>query len=98
MIGVNINGYRPEKVKTVMTKEKLTWRSFADVRGGEGETDTVRPIVEQWNLQGTPTLYLIDHQGVIRYRWVGSTGTKTIDMAVQSLIKNAEEDAKKGAK
>lgn len=77
-----------------MTKEKLNWRSFADVRGDESEPDTVRPIAEQWNLQGTPTLYLIDHQGVIRYRWIGSPGTKAIDTAVQSLIKNADEDAK----
>jgi hypothetical protein len=98
VIGVNTNGYQPEKLKAVMTKEKLTWRSFADVSGSEGEADAVRPIVEQWNLQGTPTLYLLDHRGVIRYRWIGSPGTKAIDLAVQSLIKDAEEDAKKGTK
>ena len=45
-----------------MDKEKLTWRSFAD----DGS------IVGTWNLPGTPTFYVIDHQRVIRHKWVGS--------------------------
>ena len=78
-----------------MGKEKLTWRSFADERGTD---DSLRPIAEQWNLQGTPTLYLLDHQGVIRYRWIGSPGAQAIDKALDSLIKEAEEDASKNTK
>jgi hypothetical protein len=77
-----------------MEKEKLTWRSFADVRGA-GEAD-LRPISARWNLQGTPTLYLLDHKGLIRYRWIGSPGEKAIDKALDGLIK-AAEDAKKDA-
>jgi hypothetical protein len=35
---------------------------------------------------------------VIRHKWVGSPGEKTLDEAIEKLVKEAEEDAKKGAK
>ena len=67
-----------------MGKEKLNWRSFAD--GGA--------ISPRWNLHGTPTLYLIDHKGVIRHKWVGSPGAKAIDEALDRLIKEAPGNGK----
>ena len=94
MIGVNVNGYDSRKLKEVMDKEKLTWRSFAD----DGS------IVGTWNLPGTPTFYVLDHRGVIRYKWVGSPadyklgglpGEKAIDSALEKLIRAAEADQKK---
>jgi hypothetical protein len=93
VIGVNVNGYDSKKLKAVMDKEKLTWRTFAD----DGS------IVGTWNLPGTPTLYVIDHKGVIRHKWVGSPADyklgglpdeKVIDSALQKLIKAAEADQK----
>ena len=68
-----------------MEKEKLTWRSFADP-GAVGQGT----IAAQWNLSATPTLYVIDHKGVIRHKWVGSPGEKAIDIALEKLIKEAE--------
>jgi hypothetical protein len=97
VVGVNVNGYAPRKLKEVMAKEKLTWRSFAD----DGS------IVGTWNLPGTPTFYVIDHKGVIRHKWVGSPSdyklgglpdAKAIDTAVEKLIKVAEADQKKAPK
>ena len=89
MIGVNISGYGVEYLKKTMDKEKLPWRSFADVgpisRG---------IIASRWNLSATPTLYVIDHKGVIRYKWVGSPGEKAIDAALEKLIKEAVGDGK----
>ena len=90
LIGVNTNGYNPKKLKEVMDKEKLNWRSFADHSEKAGE----RPIVTKWNLVGTPTLYVIDHKGVIRNKWLGSPGEKAIDAAIEKLIKEAEADKK----
>jgi hypothetical protein len=75
-----------------MDKEKLNWRSFADHGGKDG----TGPICTQWNLVGTPTVYILDHKGVIRYKWLGSPGEKVIDSAIDRLIKEAEADAKKG--
>ena len=97
MIGVNVNGYDSRKLKQVMAKEKLTWRSFAD----DGS------IVGTWNLPGTPTFYVIDHRGVIRHKWVGSPAdyklgglpdAKAIDAALEKLIQVAESDRKRGQK
>ena len=62
-----------------MDKEKLNWRSFADPRHPDG-------IAAGWNLGATPTLYLIDHQGIIRHKWLGSPGEKAIDQALEKLI------------
>jgi hypothetical protein len=44
----------------------------------------------KWNLSATPTLYLIDHKGVIRYKWAGAPGEKLLDAALDKLIKRAE--------
>jgi hypothetical protein len=61
-------------------KEKLTWRSFAD----SGD------IAARWNLSATPTLYLLDLKGIIRYKWVGGPGHEAIDAAVDELLREAE--------
>ena len=93
MIGVNVNGYDARKLKEIMDKEKMTWRSFVD----EGA------IVGKWNLPGTPTFYVIDHRGVIRHKWVGSSADyklgglpdeKAIDAALEKLIQEAERSGK----
>ena len=76
-----------------MDKEKLPWRSF--VNGEE--------IIATWNLPSTPTFYVIDHQGVIRHKWIGNPGgydqggipeAKTIDAALEKLIQAAERAVK----
>jgi hypothetical protein len=85
LIGVNVTGHDARKLKAVMDKEKLTWRSFADPGElGQGA------IAASWNLAATPTLYVIDHKGVIRNKWLGSPGEKAIDTALEKLIKEAE--------
>jgi hypothetical protein len=91
---VNTNLYKPDMLKEVMNKENLAWRSFADVRG-EKDEGFPGPIADGWNLTGTPTLYLLDHKGVVRYHWVDGPSTKVIDDAIAKLIKEAEEDGKK---
>jgi hypothetical protein len=91
IIGVNTNGYKADKLKQVMDEEKLNWRSFSDPRGESG----LGPICTTWNLQGTPTLFVLDHKGVIRYRWLGSPGEPAIDEALEALVKEAERDNSK---
>ena len=41
LIGVNVNRYNVKKVKSVMDKEKLNWRSFADGRAISDENGSV---------------------------------------------------------
>jgi hypothetical protein len=92
LIGVNTNGYTVQKLKEVMDKEKLNWRSFAEKRDGD---DGMGKITGTFNLQGTPTLFLLDHKGVIRNRWLGSPGEAKIDEAIHALIKEADNEGKK---
>jgi hypothetical protein len=84
LIGINVNPYDPNKLKDVMDKEKLNWRSFAN-------GDVITP---QWNLRGTPTLYVLDHKGVIRHKWMGSPGEPLLDAALEKLIQDVERNGK----
>ena len=60
LLGVNSDG-DAAKVKEIMAREGLTWRNAID-------GDTSGPWASAWNVNGWPTLYLIDKEGVIRER------------------------------
>ena len=85
LLGVHIGGSSAKQLKELMTKEKITWRSFVD-SGNAG----AGPIATQWNLSATPTFYLIDHTGVIRYKWAGAPGEHVMDAALDKLINESE--------
>jgi hypothetical protein len=89
LIGVHIGGSNAKQLKEVMDREKLTWRSFVD-----SGTAGAGPIARKWNLLATPTFYVIDHRGLIRYKWAGAPGAKVMDAALDKLIKSAEGNAK----
>ena len=91
LIGVNINCYDPRKLKEVMDKEKLNFRSFADTSDGEG----LGKISSAWNLMGTPTLFVLDHKGMIRYSLRGVPNARVIDDVLNKLVKEAEGNDKK---
>lgn len=89
LIGVHVGGLNPKQLKEVMDKEKLPWRSFADAgNAGAG------PIARMWNHTSTPTFFLMDHKGVIHFKWVGVPGEKVMDTALDKLINAAEENGK----
>jgi hypothetical protein len=88
LVGVNSDQDR-KALKTVLEKEKITWRSFWN--GGS----TQGPIATKWNVQGWPTLYVLDAKGVIRHKWLGSPGDKVMDEAIDKLVKEAEGGDKK---
>jgi len=67
-----------------MVKEQLNWRSFVD-RGD---------IADKWKPAGTPTYYIIDPKGVIRYKWAGAPGAKAIDAALEKLLQETAGNAK----
>jgi hypothetical protein len=88
LIGVNVGG-NGKNLKDVMTKENVTWRTFADL--GDASQGA---IATRWNLTNTPTLYVLDARGIIRYKWVGAPGAKAIDDALEKLIEEAEGGGK----
>ena len=89
LVGVHVGGLDAKQLKAVMVKQHVTWRSFVDA-GSAG----AGPIATKWNLSATPTLYLIDHKGVIRHKWAGAPGEKVLDAALDKLIRAAQEHGK----
>ncbi len=89
IIGVNSDPDL-EKLKPVLKDENISWRSFTN-----GPKGTGGPISSDWMVRGWPTLYVIDHKGVIRHKYLGSPGDKVLDTAIEKLVEEAEKEAKK---
>jgi thiol-disulfide isomerase/thioredoxin len=80
LLGVNCNdGADLPKVKAVMATNKVTWPSFRD--GGKSG-----PIASAWNVHNWPTIYVLDPNGVVRFRNV--RGQALVE-AVDALIHEA---------
>jgi thiol-disulfide isomerase/thioredoxin len=62
--------------KATVQRENVTWRSWWD-RGRDAT------IIRRWNIVNWPTVYVIDAQGVIRYKNVRG---KELDAAVDALM------------
>ncbi|MCB1224330.1 MAG: TlpA family protein disulfide reductase [Verrucomicrobiales bacterium] len=87
LIGVNhLYGNTHERpageLSALMKAGGVTWRTFDDGDGG---------ISRLWNYPATPTVYLIDTHGVIRHKWAGKPGEKTLDVALEVLLTEAED-------
>ena len=93
LLGVNSDKDR-EKLKQTMQEEGITWRSFWN--GGS----TSGPISTRWNISGWPTIYVIDAEGIIRFKNVrGDALDKAVDellAEVGSSPKDAETDGEGG--
>lgn len=80
LLGVNSDKDR-EMTQGVIKEKELNWRSFWN--GGS----TSGPISSAWNVRSWPTIYLIDHEGVIQKKNVRG---KELDAAIAELVKRAE--------
>jgi hypothetical protein len=85
LIGVNSDKEK-ETYYTGVKEKSLSWRSFWC-----GPKGTSGPIPTQWNVRGWPTLYVIDHNGVIRHKWVGSPVNDKLDEAIDALVAEAQK-------
>jgi hypothetical protein len=81
LLGINSDG-EAARVKRLLEENGITWRNAIDVSPGG-------PLATRWNVNSWPEIYIIDAQGVIRYR--GLRGQQMED-AVLRLI----EEAKRG--
>jgi thioredoxin family protein len=87
LVGVNSDQDR-EKAKKQSEEQQITWRSFY-------QQGTGGPISTKWNVSGWPTLYIIDHKGVIRHKWVGSPGDAVLDKSIEALVEEASKASSK---
>src|SRR5438874_1204623 len=72
----------PAVLKRIESAKKITWRSWWD---GDAA------ITKTYQVEGFPTLYLIDHKGIIRASWLGGPDEKELEQAIDSLIAEAGE-------
>jgi hypothetical protein len=76
LLGVNSDQDRDE-IKKIVADEDLCWLSWWD-----GSVDG--PIEKQWNVIERPCVYVIDAQGIIRYKKILG---EELDAAVDQLLK-----------
>ena len=81
LLGVNSDG--PEALRESMRKGDVTWRSWTD-GGTEG------PIDKAWNVHSWPSLVLIDHEGVIRFKGRILRDERQAAEAIETLLKARE--------
>jgi hypothetical protein len=84
IVGVNSDP-SADVLREEMKKEDLTWPSFFDGGGTSG------PIATRWGVRGWPTVYVIDHKGVIR-----SADRGDLDAVVAKLVAEAKSEEKAG--
>jgi uncharacterized protein (TIGR03067 family) len=83
---VGVNGdEEAEELRKGIEKYEITWRSFKN----EQADKTV--ISDEWNISGWPTVYLIDHRGTIRKRWIDSVSPEVLDREIDLLVAGAAE-------
>jgi len=69
------------KIKQIIKQKNIVWRSFWN--GG-----TRGPISREWQVRTWPTIYVIDANGVIRYKGVkGPTMDKAVDTLLAEVAK-----------
>ena len=62
IIGVNSDFQGDlEKINAMLKEQGITWRQAID-------GTTSGPIASRWNVQGWPTIYVLDGKGVIRFK------------------------------
>jgi thiol-disulfide isomerase/thioredoxin len=83
VIGVNSDADKDEAVRAAQIG-KLTWPSIWD--GGT----TGGAVSRTWQIEAYPTLYLLDHAGVIRYKWEGKPENDVIQSAIDTLLAKAD--------
>ncbi len=81
LLGINSDRDRRQTGRVIRT-QGLNWRSWWD--GGS----TRGPIAKTWNIETWPAIYVLDHQGVIRYKNVKGA---ELHRGVEKLVTEAEK-------
>lgn len=75
LLGINSDG-DAETVKKILKDQEITWRQAID-------GTTSGPLATKWNIKGWPTIFVVDAQGVIRYKNVRE---EEMDKAIDTLL------------
>jgi hypothetical protein len=83
LIGINSDADL-EEIRGTVKEKNITWRSFWN-----GTDGTNGPISTRWNVTSWPTIYLLDANGVIRFKNVRD---QKLDKAIESLLAELGEE------
>ncbi len=86
ILGINVDETLDDMTKA-MKKEKITWPTIFD------GTPDVSKIARKWRVQSFPTIYVLDHEGVIRHKDVAPF---KLESAVDELVSKAAGKKDKG--
>jgi peroxiredoxin len=85
LVGVNNDNDKAELQREIK-RHQITWRSWWDSDGR---------ITTRWQSESLPSIFLIDHNGIIRERFSGVAPSEVIDAAVERLLKECEQVAQR---
>ena len=82
---IGVNGDKPDELDHMMLEANpVLWPSFQDRRPDQ------KRIQDEWKIAAWPTLFLIDHTGKIRRRWIGAPPSDELDREVERWVAVAE--------
>jgi thiol-disulfide isomerase/thioredoxin len=70
-----------ETLTKFFDKEPMPWEHWFDGAGGT--------VAKTFRVRAFPTLYLIDHAGVIRNKWIGNPGDEKLEATIDALVAEA---------
>lgn len=79
IVGVNSDQDR-EAVRDFVRRKNISWRSFWN-----GENGINGPITKAWRIRRSPTVYVLDRQGRIRYKFLWGL-PKSLDQRLDTLL------------
>lgn len=88
LIGINGDPELTDDVRKIIEEKKIVWRSF------KNQQKDSPPLSEVWEIGGWPTIYIVDHKGVIRHVQLGGGEPEKLDTLIEELVKEAEKDKK----
>jgi hypothetical protein len=85
LLGVNSDA-DPAELTAQLREHRVTWRSFQNKQGSN------KNIHSDWIITSWPTLFLIDHRGMIRKKWESSPDPKELDKEIDKLIAAVDKE------
>ena len=83
LLGVNTDRDK-ERYREQIEDHGITWRS-------SWQGSTGGPLCKEWHVSGYPAVFLIDHEGAIRNKWVGAPKKAELDAAIDALVAEAKK-------
>ena len=86
LVSISVDAEKQTLVE-FLEKEPMPWSHW-------WESGEKNPVAKKYRVRAFPTIYAIDHLGVIRHKWIGSPGDDAIDKAIAELVTEAEKAKK----